>query len=369
MPNVNIKCVLLFYLLYCLSFIVTTTCQLSHNGTTLKNWFSQFNDEIFSHEQVKKKKKKNSPIFGCSFDKQKKKATFECVRRKLLKCSGKLFNAWSDDLSIIHPNEKLKREQIHNEAEHYIVTKKGINEKLNYIDLSSFSTYCSFYKLYVRDLVHFSGNKGAYNGSSFIPKTIIKRYFVKTDHLNSDPLDENIYIFISGTKKGSLKGENENPPYSKIYYTVGSIIHNYYVFFISKILDHTFYFVFSEGHKKGSATHRTSNSYLIYKNEVIYPFRKGERVCGGVPFQDYSHYDDLRDFYVIEICHCFNGITYRQNLHRLLKRLCRLYFNIELVPYILHLPPVFYHILIILICSLMFAYISYKIFLKYKNCF
>ncbi|KMZ79674.1 hypothetical protein PVIIG_00948 [Plasmodium vivax India VII] len=300
---------------------------------------------------------------------QKKKATFECVRRQLLKCSGKLFNEWSDHLSVIHPNGKLKREKIYNEAEHYIVTKKGINEKLNYIDLSSFNTYCSFYKLYVRDLVYFSGNAGANNGTSN-PKTIIKRYFVRTDHLNSDPLDENSYIFISGAKKESLKGENENPPYSKIYNTVANIIHYYYVFFISKILDHTFYFVFSEGHKKENTTHSTSNSYVIYKNEVIYPFRDGQRGCGGVPFQeDYSHYDDLRDFYVIEICHCFNGITYRQNVYRLLKRLCRLYFNIELVPYIFQLPPVFYHILIILICSLTLSYIFYKIFLKYKSCF
>ncbi|KJP87290.1 hypothetical protein AK88_03087 [Plasmodium fragile] len=371
MPNVIIKCVLLFYVLYCLSFIVTTTCQLSHNGRTLKNWFSQFNDGIFSPEQViklKKKKRKNSPTFGCSFDKQKKKATFECVRRQLLKCSGKLFNTWSDHLSIIHPNGKLKREQIYNEAEHYIVTKKGINEKLNYIDLSSFSTYCSFYKLYVRDLVHFSGNTGAHNGTS-IAKTIIKRYFVKTDHLNSDPLEENSCIFISGAKKESLKGKNENPPYSKIYNTVANIIHYYYILFINKILDHTFFFVFSEGHKKESATHSTSNSYIIYKNEVIYPFRNGGRSYGGVPFQDYIHYDDLQDFYVIEICHCFNGITYRQNMYRLLKRLCRLYFNVELVPYIYQLPPVFYYVLIILICSLTFSYIFYKIFLKYKNCF
>ncbi|GAW81653.1 hypothetical protein, conserved [Plasmodium gonderi] len=367
MLNLNIIVFPIFYI----SFIISITNQLSNNGKTLKNLFTRISHEVFSHEQVIKNKKIYITLTsGCPFDNEEKKSTFDCVRRKLFKCSEKLFNTWSKYLSRIYPNEKIKREKIYNEGDYYIVAKKGINEKLNYIDLSSFNTYCSFYKLYVSDLVHFSEKTIVHNETPYRKTKIMKRYFVKTDHLNSDPLDENSYIFILGSKKESLQLENEKSPHSKIYITVNNRIHYYYVSFMSKQLDHTFYFVFNRDHNKDDNKNGTSDSYIFYKNEVIQPFRIDGNDSKTFPFKKESiNNDETRDFYIIEICHTFSGITYKQNIYGLLRRLSILYFNIELVPYTFHLPPIFYHVLIILIFSLTLSYIFYKIFLKYKNCF
>ncbi|SBT79550.1 conserved Plasmodium protein, unknown function [Plasmodium malariae] len=353
-------------------FIGTATNELINNSRTLKGMYNRIIYEAFSPEQVIiiKKKRENAAAFYCPFEKKKKKTTFECVKRYLLKNSKNLFYLWSHNIPKIHPNQILEREKIYTSEFHDEITRRIIKKRLNYVDISSFSTYCSFYKLCVSDLLKFNNRGKAYNTHM---GTMRKRYFVKTDHLNSDPLDESSYIFITGEKKEKY-AESIPQFYDKFYSSFFYIVYYYYVTFMNNILDHTFFFVFNNyKDDKSGEQHNSnkivSNNYIIYKNEIIYPFKFFKEETTTMIKNSNTYYDDINDFYLIEICHYFNGITYKQNMYGLFKRLSNLYFNIELVSYLFQLPPVFYHTLIILISSLVFAYIFYKIFLKYKNCF
>ncbi|CRG93960.1 conserved Plasmodium protein, unknown function [Plasmodium gallinaceum] len=321
-------------------FIIRATYELN-NPKHLKNLLTLITHKTFSHEHITNIKNKYMVVFNCPFNNKVKRTTFPCVKRDLLKNSKKLFNIWSNNLPKIHTNKKLEKEKVYTEADH-IMIKYGINEKLNYFDLSSFNTYCSFYKLYMNDKF-FNIKKNIFNNL----KTIKKRCFIKTDHLNSDPLEEESYINIRGDKKEKLQSEKY-----KIHNVIGKINY-FYVIFLNKILDHTFYFVFNN-----------NEHYIIYKNEIIYPFKipKNDNFLKSTNINY-----EINNFYLIEICHSLNGITYKQNINKLLKKLSNLYFNIEFVPYNFQLPPVFYHITFIIIFSLINAYFFYKIFLKYKN--
>ncbi|CRH00756.1 conserved Plasmodium protein, unknown function [Plasmodium relictum] len=324
-----------------LNFLFITATHELNNFKPLNNLLTLITNEIFSHEHITKLKDRYMVVFNCPFNSKKKKTTFPCVKRILLKDSKKLFNIWSNNLPKIHRNKKLEKEKVYTEAEH-IMIKYGMNKKLNYFDLSSFNTYCSFYKLYVND-IFFNINKRIFN----YLKTKEKRYFIKTDHLNSDPLEEESYIYIIGDKKEKFQREKY-----KIHNIV-SKINYFYVIFMNKILYHTFYSVFTN-----------NKHYILYKNEIIYPFKipKDDNLLKST---DINY--ELYDFYLIEICHSLNGITYRQNINGVLKKLSNIYFNMELVPYNFQLAPVFYHIVFIITFSLIITYFFYKIFLKYKN--
>ncbi|SBT37735.1 conserved Plasmodium protein, unknown function [Plasmodium ovale wallikeri] len=369
----DIKTLLCSFLL----LIIAVASELHNGGETLINLFTRNWRESFLPELIIKKKKKNAATtatitaaLGCPFDcpvgRTKGRTTFDCIRRHMLKNSKKLFYMWSSEMPKIQSGEKLNRQKISSGETHYTLKKKVMHKSLNYYDLSSLNTHCSFYKLCVRDLLHFERKKGGHNNADL--GLMRKRYFVKTDHLNSDPLEEKSYIFITGQKKEILQRAPQL--YNKFHKTLSNTALYYYVILMNKALDHTFYFVYKNegGYNNNNRDHNpVSNNYIIYKNEIIYPFRV-PRDDITIPYKNCNAtYDDLTDFYIIEICHCFNGITFKQNVYSLSKRLSSLYFNIELVPYIFDLPPVFYHILIILICSLIFAYIFYNIFLKYKR--
>ncbi|SCN61471.1 conserved Plasmodium protein, unknown function [Plasmodium chabaudi chabaudi] len=375
MPIFNIK-VIIFV---CLFFITSiSSISINNKGKTLEDLFNRISNKKYLHKYIIKKKK-NTPPFVCPFGRENKKTTFDCIKRKWLKSSNQLFTIWSNTIPKIPVNDKLEREQINTEKSYCIRKKLEINKNFNYFDLSTLNTYCNFYKLCIADLVNDHTQNNGHNNYNL--GNIKKRYFVKSHHLNSDPLEEESYIFIIGQKKEKL--QIKSSIYDKIHSSVNNTIYYYYLMFMSKILDHTFYLVYNahtyddannsndwNGSNNGNFnnTQNTDNNYnfIIYKNEIIYPF-KSTMNPAFPPYKNHSTNNScISDFYLIEVCHCLNGITYKQSIYSLLGNISKLYFKLELVSYILQLSPVFYHILIIIICSLIFSYIFYKIFLKYK---
>ncbi|CXI67836.1 conserved Plasmodium protein, unknown function [Plasmodium berghei] len=372
MPIFNIKVIFV-----CLFFITSINNILINNkGRTLEDLFNRISKKIYLREYIIKKN--NTTPFVCPFDRENKKTTFDCIKRKWLKYSNQLFSIWSNSIPKIHVNEKLEREQINTENSYSIRKKLEINKNFNYFDLSTLNTYCNFYKLCIADLVNYYKQNNGYN--NYHLGKIKKRYFVKSHHLNSDPLEEESYIFIIGQKKEKLRIKSSI--YDKIRNSVNNTIYYYYLMFMNKILYHTFYLVYnphtyddvnnsndwnSNNNGNFNNTQNSSNyNFIIYKNKIIYPF-KSTMGTASTPYKNHNTNNScISDFYLIEICHCLNGITYKQSIYSLLKNISKLYFKAELVSYILQLPPVFYHILIIIICSIICSYIFYKIFLKYK---
>ncbi|EUD73479.1 hypothetical protein YYG_01520 [Plasmodium vinckei petteri] len=309
MPIFNIK-VIIFV---CLFFITNISSILINNkGRTLEDLFNRISNKIYLHEYTIKKKNNTTP-FVCPFGRENKKTTFDCIKRKWLKSSNQLFSIWSNGIPKIPVNEKLEREQINTEKSYCIRKKLEINKNFNYFDLSTLNTYCNFYKLCIADLVNYHTQNSGHNNYNL--GNIKKRYFVKSHHLNSDPLEEESYIFIIGQKKETL--QIKSSVYDKIHNSVNNTIYYYYLMLMNKILDHTFYLVYN-AHTYDDANNsndwnssnngnfnNTQNSdnynFIIYKNEIIYPFKS----TMGTTFPPYKNHSTnnscISDFYLIEV--------------------------------------------------------------------
>lgn len=355
-------------------------------------------ETFFSKEQVQKLKYPNQVFYKCPFNNKKKNSTFACAEKKCLKKNAFLFFLWTSRLPSIYKKHKKvqKKEKIYTDADNNIKLTYKIKTNLNYVDITSFKTYCSFYKMYVSDLQYFSTQnpfhiktsnstkkdahpyfeekelkegKATEKAKEVIEILTSRTFFIKTDHLNCDPLEEYPTIFIIGQNKKQFDANRYTIPYftDKIKY--------WYMLFINKILNFTFCFI--------STT--MQQNYIIYKNNIIYPFTKNispkdksfiHRVSDmnkkdllllSSNNNSQTNQDGLSDFYLVEICHSLKGITYQQTAQKITQKLSTLYFNIEFVPYIYHLPPVFYHIVIIVISSTLFSYYFYRLFLKFKK--
>ncbi|SOV18423.1 conserved Plasmodium protein, unknown function [Plasmodium sp. gorilla clade G2] len=355
-----IKKYVIFYFVFVFFFVFY---HIFYNDKQkLKVLFDRICHKIFSSEYIRNvNKKKNGIVEGCIFneneiEKKKNSSTFDCINQKLLKKSKMLFYIWSNNLKKIRVNEIMEKEKIFIDLdeEHNYLKKENIHV-LNYIDLSTFHTYCSFYKLSVQDLLYDDNKINYYS----------KRYFIKTDHLNSDPLNENATIFIWGNKYKNLQN-SKNYIYKKFH----NILYYYITILMNNILNHTFYFVFNMNKENNY------ENFIIYQNKYIYPFKniqinyhKDKYINNSISLKNtniHNNKETISDFYIVEICHSLNGITFKQNYNILKKKLNNLYFNIEFVTYIFQFPPVFYHIIFIILFSLLITYIFYKIFIKYK---
>lgn len=364
----NKKDVILYFAFVFFSFFINYNNSHIFNNDyrKLKTLFNRICHKIFSSEHIGNVNRRNGIVESCTFggsEKEKKRnsSTFECINHKLLKKSKILFYIWSNNLQKIRVNEIMEKEKIFIDLnEEYIYLKKKERKEktheLNYIDLSTFPTYCSFYKLKVQDLLYYDKKINYYS----------KRYFIKTDHLNSDPLNENATIFIWGNKYENLQNSK-----NKIYKNFHNILYYYITILMNNILNHTFYFVFNMNKEKNY------ENFIIYKNKYIYPFKniqlnydKHKDINNIISLKNsnvQNNNETITDFYLVEICHSLKGITFKQNHNILKKKLNNIYFNIEFVTYIFQFPPVFYHIIFIIFFSLLITYVFYKIFIKYKT--